>query len=306
MFDKFVQDIKKMPVVPPVLLDMDISNDPRYNLDQFKMKVLHNADIPDDELYTFLKTQYREILRSIFGMTDPAYIKFFTTHKFIMTLNTVMSQINIDDEIRIYCNKLAYDYITYDGMQKDIGELMIGLTKTVNSEMILLLKGLGLRDDHAVYIAMAGKSSETNTINIRRVNFILATSVSERWENLDDEEALAEAEQLIVNIYQRVFRGMNITNLFEANMMDTYDQNAPWMNDRIATMYSLTSTAVLHILNKFEMVDIRKVLMNYAFDYSVLSQNGKHSRFSLHNLSGDFYRINTAIDALKAEGIYVP
>ena len=306
MFSKFVQDIKNMPVVPPVLLDMDISNDPRYNLDAFKYKILHNAEIPDEELYQFLKTQYRDILKSIFNMTDPAYIKFFSTHKFIMTLTTVMSQINIDDETRTYCNKLAYDYITFDGMKRDIGELMVGLTKTVNAEMIMILKGMGMREDHAAYIAMCGKSSDNNTINIRRVNFFLATSVSERWENLDDEEDIAIATQLIIDIYQRVFRGMNITNLFEANMMDVFDTNAEWMNDRIATMYSLTSNAVLYIVNGLDKGSIRKVLMNYAFDYSILAQNGKRSRFSLHSLSGEFGRIVEVVEDLKREGIYVP
>ena len=143
MFEKFVNDIKNMPVTPPVLLDMDISNDPRYSIDAFKHKILHNAEIPDDELYTFIKTQYKSILRSIFDMRDQIYLQFFMNHKFIMTLTSVMSQIKIDEETRMYCNKIIYDYITYDGHQQDIAELMIALSKVVNRDNILQLKGIG-------------------------------------------------------------------------------------------------------------------------------------------------------------------
>ena len=303
MFDKFIQDIKNMPVTPPILVDMQLANNPNYNVDIFEKTLLHNADLSDDELYSFLKTNYKEVLKSIYEMRDPAYLKYFTTVKFLNTLISVVNQIPITEEIQIYCNKIVYDYITFEGMQSDIASIMIGLSKAVNRESILLLRGIGLSEDNATYIALAAKSSNTDTVNIRRVNFIIATSVSEMWENLDDEDAMFEAEQLIIKIYERTFKKLTI--LFEATMFDVYDQNAEWMTDKISIMYSLTSMAILRILNSFPYHDIRKVLMSYNLDYTVLTQNNRKPRFSLLNLSSDFNRINYVIESMRSEGIYI-
>ena len=303
MFDKFIQDIKNMPVTPPILVDMQLANNPNYNVDIFEKTLLHNADLSDDELYSFLKTNYKEVLKSIYEMRDPAYLKYFTTVKFLNTLISVVNQMPITEEIQIYCNKIVYDYITFEGMQSDIASIMIGLSKAVNRESILVLRGIGLSEDNATYIALAAKSSNTDTVNIRRVNFIIATSVSEMWENLDDEDAMFEAEQLIIKIYERTFKKLTI--LFEATMFDVYDQNAEWMTDKISIMYSLTSMAILRILNSFPYHDIRKVLMSYNLDYTVLTQNNRKPRFSLLNLSSDFNRINYVIESMRAEGIYV-
>lgn len=304
MFDKFVQDIKAMPVTPPILIDMDITNNPAYNMEEFKKKVLHNADIPDEELYAFLKTQYRSVLKVIYDMQDPAYIKFFTSHKFINNLSAILGQVKIDEQIRTYCNKIVYDYITFDGMQQDTASLMINLSYIVNRDVISLLKGIGLSDENANYIALASKSSEIDTINIRRVNFIIATTISDMWIDLDDEEAMSQAQQLIIKIYEKTFR--NLTILFEATMFDVYDPNASWVTDKIAIMYSLTSNAILHILNNFPIEDIRKVLVSYTLDYTTLSQNGRLPRFSLATLSADFGRILYTMQILSTENILVP
>lgn len=293
-----------MPVTPPILVDMDLSNNPNYNLDEFKKKILHNADIPDEELYTFIKTQYSSILKVIYEMSDPAYIKFFTSHKFINTLSSVLGQVSINDDIRMYCNKIIYDYITFDGMRQYTASLMINLSFVVNRDTILQLKGIGLSDENANYIALAGKSSDKDTINIRRVNFIIATTISEMWANLDDEQNMFEAEQLIIKIYERMFKTLTI--LFEAVMYDVYDSNAAYMTDKIDVMYSLTSIAVLRILNNFPTQDIRTVLYSYSLDSSVLNQSGRRPRFSLHNLSADFGRILYVVEILQAEGIFVP
>lgn len=303
VLDKFIQDIRNMPVTPPILMNMDLANDPNYNVDIFQKTLLHNAELSDDELYSFLKTNYKEVLKSIYEMRDPAYLKYFTTVKFLNTLISVVNQIPITEEIQIYCNKIVYDYITFEGMQSDIASIMIGLSKAVNRESILLLRGIGLSEDNATYIALAAKSSNTDTVNIRRVNFIIATSVSEMWENLDDEDAMFEAEQLIIKIYERTFKKLTI--LFEATMFDVYDQNAEWMTDKISIMYSLTSMAILRILNSFPYHDIRKVLMSYNLDYTVLTQNNRKPRFSLLNLSSDFNRINYVIESMRSEGIYI-
>lgn len=304
MFEKFVEDIRNMPVVPPILLDMDLSNDPNYNLDEFKKKILHNAEIPDDELYNFIKSQYKQILKVIYEMSDPAYIKFFTSHKFINNLSSVLGQVKITDDIRMYCNKIIYDYITFDGMHQDTASLMINLSYVVNRDMIMQLRGIGLSDENANYIALAGKSSDKDTINVRRVNFIIATTVSDMWANLDDEENMFQAEQLIIKIYERMFKTLTI--LFEACMFDVYDPNASYITDKIDCMYSLTSIAILRILNNFPVQDIRQVLYAYSLDSNVLSQSGRRPRFSLHNLSADFGRISYVVEQLAVEGIYVP
>lgn len=303
VLDKFIQDIRNMPVTPPILVNMDLANDPNYNVDIFQKTLFHNAELSDDELYNFLKLNYKEVLKSIYEMTDLAYLKYFATVKFLNTLISVINQVQITEDIKIYCNKIVYDYITFDGMKPDIASIMIGLSKSVNRDAILILRGIGLSEDNATYVALASKSSNIDTVNIRRVNFIIATSISEMWENLDDEDAMFEAEQLIIKIYERTFKKLTI--LFEATMFDVYDEHAPWMTDKISIMYSLTSMAILRILNSFPVQDIRKVLMSYSLDYTVLTQNNRRPRFSLLTLSADFNRINYVIESMRKEGTYV-
>lgn len=302
-FEKFVQEINSQPITPPILVDIQPSDDPNYNIDVFRKTLLHNAELSDEELYTFLRSNYKEVLKSIYDMTEPEYLKYFTTIKFLNALITVVNQFPITEEVMIYCNKIVYDYITFKGMKNDIAEIMITLSKTVNKTSILLLKGIGLSEQLAAYIALAARSSVTETVNIRRVNCIIATSVSDMWADLDDEDAMVEAEQLIVKIYEKLFTRLTI--LFEATMFDVYDQNAEWMTEKVSIMYSLTSMAVLRILNSFPLVDIRKVLISYNEACFMLSQNNRRPRFSLHNLSADFNRINTVIESLKQEGVYI-
>lgn len=303
MFEKFIQDIKSRPVTPPILVDLDVPNNPNYNMDVFKKKLLRNSELGDEELYNFLKTNYKEVLKSIYEMSDPAYLKYFTTVKFLNTLTAVINQVSITEDIRIYCNKIVYDYITFEGMKSDIAVIMMGMSRSVNRDSILLLKGAGLTEEYATYIALAAKSSDSETVNIRRVNYIISTSVCNMWENLDDEDAMIEAEQLIVKIYEKLFR--KFTTLFEVTMFDVYDQNAEWMTEKISIMYSLTSMAILTILNSFTMQDIRKVLMSYNLVYTTFIQNNHRPRFSLLNLSADFDRINSVIEGLRLEGVYI-
>lgn len=303
--ETIVEDVKNQPVVPQVLLEIDVSNDPNYSMEAFKRKLFNNAEMDQNELVKFIAIHYKSILQTIFDLQDLSYLQFFVNRKFILTLTSVISQVNIDSQIRRYCNKIVYDYITCESVDKSVYDLMIGLAKVVNRDTILILKGLKLKDISATYLAISAMSHETQTINIRRTNFVIATHLSDMWESLDDEEDMLKAEQLIIDIYQKLFE--NVSLLFEAIMFDIYDVNAPWMTEKIEIMYSLTSTAALDIVNSFPIYDIMSILKLYTFDYNLLRQNGARPRFSLNNLSNDYARINEAIYKLACEeNLYVP
>lgn len=305
MFEKFVEDISKMPQPVSLVTEVDLTNAPGVNPELLKQKILNNEQMSDEELFNLLKESHETIMRCIFDMEDPTYLRYCTTKRFISILCQVMTTVPVINTMeRMYCNKLAYDYMTYDKHHDDaayIAELMMGLSRTVNRDVISVLKSIELPEDISTYIALSRHSSTIETTNIMRVNFLICNNVS-RLFDLNSDAGRVSAEQMIINIYQKLFP--QLTLLFEAIMFDVYNLEDEWVDNSISEMYSIISLAILDILNAMPSGDIRKVLMGYAMDYTALKM--KKYRFSLNSLSADYDRIRYVVDVLRGENIFIP
>lgn len=315
VLDKFIQDVNNTPEPKKEMVTMDLINNPMINKDLLKQKILHNVEMSDDELKILLSESYEDILMCVFELDDLQYLQFVTTPRFISNLTKIISS-NIriiKHQTKIHINKLVYDYITRHTNEVKTEEseymntLMVNLAKIVNEPNIRSLVGVGVDLNTADYLALARFSSTNESVNIRRVNFIICTNLDKMYDIAgNDESERIKAEQLIVNIYTKLFD--RVTTLFEATMFDVYNLEESWVTDSISEMYSLTTLAVLDILDNMPATSIRTVLLSFANSYSsVFGPRGYDARISLRTLSADYSRINFVVEGLmNDEKIYVP
>lgn len=296
MFENYINDLTKNSTVnqSKPLTAGEVLNNPLFNPDGFRIKLSNMDNLTDRDLYNLIKENYETILSDIFMKENPSYIELFTNSRFLSIMIQVMSSIiDVPYNIRVYCNKLAYDYLTYNEKSDDkyITQLFLSLSKTVNKMIIPTLIGLGLSEELASYLALARYSSLKEMVNVKRLNFVIMTS-----------STTVMTEQMIVNIYCKLFT--KCTTLFEGTMFNVFKQHE--MNEDMDLIYSTISLAVLDVLNSMTTADIRSVLMSYAQDYSALYKN-TGVRFPIESISYvDYGRILDIVDALKAEQIYVP
>lgn len=292
MFETLKEQVKKKEQVKTAAIS--ISNNPAINLELFKEKIKNIDSISDEELFNIVRHSYTTMLEEVFVKNNSALLlEAFNNIRLLMVLNQVVSNVQLTPSQKIYLNRLAYDYITLKGEKNsNIQQLLFALSKTVNRNVIPGLLGIDIPEDLAAYLALARFSSSKELVNIKRVNFIIISAPLELM-----------TEQRIVNIYEKLFDFL--TPLVEGVMFDVYNAN-DFETESMKEIYSTISLALLDILNAAPSDVIRKVLLSYAGDHSMLYSQ-KPIRFSMNSLSGDYYRITQIIESLKInEQIFVP
>lgn len=295
MLDNFVNELETKS--KRELVNINIMDTPVFNIQVLYDKLSNIDKVSDKELYSVLKIGYKELLKDIFTKDTPLYLSLLTNARFITIFTQVMASESLDYDSQVYCNKIAYDYLTSSG-QKDryIKQLYYTLSKVVNRAKIPGLLGLGINEDLASYMTLARYSSLKEIINVERLNFIIVSSPKELM-----------TEQMIVWIYEKLFD--RFTPLFEGVMFDVLtDEDEESYTDNMLEIYSTISLAILDIMNNLPLADIRKVLISYVGDYEILYRKPgeKSVRFSMKSLSQDYSRINQVVEALELEKIYVP
>ena len=179
-----------------------------------------------------------------------------------------------------------------------VKELFFALSKIVNRDVLPGLLGIGIDENLASYIALARYSSLDEKINIMRLNIILM--------NLDPK---CMPEEIIIKIYGKLFD--RLSTLFEAIMFTIidFDDDSEITKEQedILEQNSVISLAILDILESQPSNVIMGVLKSYASDFQLIhGSDAKKVRFSLKTISSDYYRINTIVEYLEMDGIYIP
>lgn len=293
MFENFVTQV--MNKQEPEQINIGLYGNPVFNSELLKEQLYSLDTIPDRDLYNIVRASFDSILKDIFKKEDAKYLEVFTTPKFLTVLTQVVSTMQLTDQQRVYCNKLAYDYMTYPHETDPyVKQLFLSLSRMINRNHISQLMAIGIQEDLASYMALARYSSENEGINVKRLNLIICTSPIELM-----------TEQMIVYIYEKLFD--RVTALFENIMFDVYDDEEEWATEEVMEIYSTVSLAILEIMNNMPSNDIRKVLISYTADFEALyNADMKKVRFSMKSISSDFSRISQVVEQLKAENIYVP
>ena len=138
----------------------------------------------------------------------------------------------------------------------------------------------------ASYMVLSRYSSDNEFTNIRRVNFIVCTSLSQMYplgSSDDGFEQYEAAEEMAAKLYFLLFPDGN--TLFRGVMLDVYDQESPWMTEPVMVMYEITTSAMLDVVNRLQSETIREILRSYREDYqSVYEPRGYKTRISLNDI----------------------
>lgn len=259
----------------------------------------------DEEWKEFLKTSYGDILEGASKSSDPEYLGMVYSSRFLDGLIQVVAGQELPEKTRILINKLAYGYLTGQKGHPDgeVSSLLDRLCRFVNLEGFVFLSGLCMDEKLASYLALSRYSSDNEFTNIRRVNFILCTSLSQMYDLSPSGNGLEQykaAEEMVAKIYFLLFPDGN--TLFRGVMLDVYDQESPWMTEPVTVMYEVTTSAMLDVVNSLQPETIREILCSYREAYqSVYEPRGYKTRVSLKDIPECYTRILSALRELEKE-----
>lgn len=292
MFERLINDINKKAKEKQDTVILDLPNNTIFNNNLLFLNIENgNIDrMEDSKLYDMIRMSYHELLERIFNTKDIVYIKAFTNPKLLQVLIQVMSDVVVSYSDKIYCNKLAYDYITLDNHDNYIKSLLLSLARVVNKDLLPGLLGIGLDQDLATCLTIARFSSFDIRINVKRVNFIIMTQSG-------------MTEQKVVYIFEKLYD--SFTSVFETSMFETLDEEQEWITDEIKENFSTISLVLLDILSNMETKNILYVLETYAKDWELV-HDCKPVRFNINNISDDYIRIKNVFPILKQRGIKLP
>jgi hypothetical protein len=259
----------------------------------------------DEEWKEFLKTSYGDILEGASKSTDPEYLGMVYSPRFLDGLIQVVAGQKLPEKTRTLINKLAYGYLTGQTGQPDgeTGSLLDKLCRFVNLEGFLVLLVLCMDEKLASYMVLSRYSSDNEFTNIRRVNFIVCTSLSQMYPLSSSDDGLEQyeaAEEMAAKLYFLLFPDGN--TLFRGVMLDVYDQESPWMTEPVMVMYEITTSAMLDVVNRLQSETIREILRSYREDYqSVYEPRGYKTRISLNDIPERYTRILSVLQELEKE-----
>lgn len=275
--DDYVKNNPYEPVyVSDMLFDQGALIRALDNINEMDNNTLVN--IVSNNLYTLIDNMVES--------PNKEYIKAFNNERFISTLITCISGVNMMDKYLMYINKIAYDYINQkcNESNESMIKLYLELGKRVNIRLFSKLMGRGISENTAAYILISRFSSQDEMINTHRLNKTLMKS---------DPDFMTP--QMIIYIYEDLFN--NLTELFKHVMYDAYTKEQIFkVNGKHASeIYSNISLAIADILNGAPSQNIYTVIKSYGDDYSVLG--GGNVRFNIRSLAVcDYSRILSMVD----------
>ena len=291
------------PEEPLMETEFNIASNPFFNNHLLKGEDIDT--ISEEDLYKILKESYTSILQGVFSKnkSDRQYINMFKSRKFMTALIKVLhnSQTPFTIEQKVYCNKLAYDYMTLpDANDHFLNELFFTMSKVVNRDVMPSLLAVGFDENAAANLALARYSSFNETINILRLNMVLLSM---------DPDTVDPSK--IVKVYGKLFDHLGIlfeTVMFNVNNIGDGDDESELSQDLIDMMEmdGNITLAILDILSSQPIDIIAAVLRGYGNSFMMLhSGDPAQVRTSLRNLSADYERITYVINMLAQE-VYIP
>lgn len=269
----------------------DMTDNIMFNPETFKEKLSNIDSLSDSALMDLVRHSYSFILDEIERGNYQNGSSLFTNVRFLNSFLQIVKAIRLNDGQRKAVNKLCYDYLTWEhDKDNKVKQLLFTISKIVNQDVLPGLLGLGLNEELCDFLALSRFSSSKELINVKRVNFIIRSQPSSLM-----------TEQMIVDIYSKLFD--SVSTLFSGTILDVEQFSEE--EYEASLVYSTISNAVLDILETLKLEDIRQVLLSFNITREYY-YNSKPVRFTLNALGDDYNRINTVIQSLKAEGVYLP
>lgn len=143
-------------------------------------------------------------------------------------------------------------------------------------------------------IFIARNSSKKEEINIRRINFMVFTSLNPwRYEDLD-----------ILDLYRNLFWN-NIPELFLVSMFDVYDESEFWYTNTYSEMDGWITNTIIYLLNELPVPVIKNTIIKYSQQCLKRQIRPSEVRCSLRSLSYDYNKVKVVAEELYSEGFYI-
>ena len=291
---------------PVKMVKIQPATNPSFNIPILKQNIDNVDSMSDEELRNFVARNYKSILKNVFnGKETTKYLIKLQDVRFLDVFIYVFNSLQfIDSDDAVLINTLCYHYITLPKNKQNhlVVNRMLQLSSIVNKIYEPRLLGLGLSSNLVAMILIARFSDISIGVCIKRVNFIIITQPKELM-----------TEKMIEDIFRIIYDCMNCySRMFPYLMTDVipeYDENNEktwWVTEEIAEVDSVLGLVIINILDSLPSQMIRDTLVNYTEARNTVYANHP-IRFSLQNLSEDYYRIKAVICGMEVnEGIFVP
>src|SRR5574344_1496499 len=221
------------------------------NKDMFKEKRSQLDTISEKELYSAVKTCYRDMHAEMRNGNEE-YDNAFYNKKFLECFISTISYDHLSINEITCCNRLVYNYTVLkdDEINETIKGLLLDMVKVINRETIGVLVNMNISKELSTYIALNRWSSFDENINIKRLNLFHSAH-----SNIDDID-------IIKAIYEMLFPN-EIETLFISTMFDVYKME-PWIDDDFKKNNDNITFAVASILDESPENVIELVLFRYS------------------------------------------
>lgn len=283
VFNDYAEKLKKQPVKQDQPKEVNMVNI-ETNDDLLFNKLSNYRSLSETELRTLLGNNFNYILEQIFDNSEGnkyrGYVHIFADPRVIHIMNEIVYSVPmLPERIKIFCNKLVYDYSKYatsidNSTEKEaVLSAMRTFASLVNRDLIPRLKEFDVEEKDAELLVMMSRSSLDPLVNVKRVNRIII-GLPQKILN----------ESLITAIYYTLFR--SASNILEGVMLDV--QVVSELPEGKQIGYALINLAVLKILNNLSDADMEKTLFIYSQDKQFRFPD-RPVRFNMRSFSPNDY-----------------
>ena len=277
----------------------------KENLIEKFTKDFHSIDLDNqEEMYDYMICNVKDIFKTFSSskeLCDGLYIKNFLNAIYdVITQNpeftfTPEEVFGFNDAAYLYLINCNYSKQTKDEIRESKDKLFIISHIIIPAEYDnLKIFENSFSSDFLNEIFIARNSSKKETINIRRVNFMVFTSLNPwQYEDLD-----------IMDLYRNLFWD-KIRELFLVSMFDVYDENENWYTHTIAEMDGWVTNCIIYLLNELPVSVIKDTIIKYSQQCLIKQARPTDVRCSLRALSTDYSKVKFVAEELYEAGYYI-
>ena len=298
MLEEFNEEIKNRPEDKMV----DATGDSRifqYSQGELLSKLRGINQMSEQETYELLKKEYSGILSDIFKRNSKDYRFLLDSPRFITIMTQIVNEVEMLYDERVHCNSFIYKYIVYVESEENsyIKKLLFLLGEALNKNTVRSLLGCELDEKLAIFLAVAAKSSFKPSVNIKRINFTIATALPSVMDT-----------RRIIKIYEVLFT--HVTELITTTLFDKDIINAQgeWVTKEILSVDNRITYAVMVILESMVPIEITRCLISIAESYKMhYGYAPNNCRISFASLDKKvFNKISIIVAQLEGDGYIFP
>ena len=262
----------------------------------------------EQELFEFMYSCLPDIIYTLHSNANfkNKYHNLLIDPKFLSVFNQVLtlyvSENRVTEYMSIYVDSILYWYIVNEGDNNYIRILWYMIANTINGEYVYKLKNLNLLDSELCnFLAIANKSSLTESIRIQNVNFTICTSAAKLLMPKD-------FENIYKIFYLKSFKNLLLTTLFDHSIFTIYSNKENNQETQIVMANNNNAVlAVLNILESMNPYDINRCLKFIYNQYVEYNYDNDRLILSFSQLKREEYpKITLALENLRKEQINIP